>query len=112
MMEDLRNGYEDARSRVQGMTMGDPPDGENEGVGQIEGLIALGVATGAGLLARQMLQGGWRMALDREPPKNPSSHEVDWRDALLWGAVSGAVVGLVRIASRRGTSAAYNQWRR
>lgn len=112
MIDDLRHGYEDARSRVRGMTMGDPPDGKNEGIGPLEGLIAFGVATGAGFLARQVLQGGWRAALDREPPKNPSSHEVDWQDALLWGAVSGAVVGLARIASRRGASSAYNHLRR
>ncbi|WP_404307923.1 DUF4235 domain-containing protein [Neorhodopirellula lusitana] len=85
----------------------DEPNGRNAGVGNTENVVAYAVALGATLLARNALQAGWRTTMNREPPKNPASHEVAWRDALLWGAVSGAVVGIARIASRRGSSSVY-----
>ncbi|WP_153556389.1 DUF4235 domain-containing protein [Roseimaritima sediminicola] len=111
MLDELRNGYEDVQSRVRGMTMGDQPDGKNEGVGQMENMLAFAAAIGAGFLARQLLQNSWRAAFQQDPPKNPASHEVDWQDALLWGALSGAIVGAARIASRRSASSAYRKFR-
>ncbi len=90
---------------------GDQPNGVNAGIEPAENALAFVVALGATFLARNALQAGWRTALNSEPPKNPASHEVNWRDALIWGAVSGAVVGAVRIASRRASSGAYrNFW--
>lgn len=83
------------------------PDGRNAGVGRVESMVTLAAAIGATLLTRKLLAGGWRQAVDRDPPKNPASPEVSWREALLWGAVSGAVIGVVRIASRRASSKAY-----
>lgn len=90
---------------------GDEPDEMNAGVEPAENALAFLVAIGATFVARNALQAGWRTALNSDPPKNPASHEVNWRDALLWGAVSGAVVGAVRIASRRASSGAYRSLR-
>jgi len=87
------------------------PDKRNEGIEPAENAIAFAVAIGMTFVARQALQAGWRTALDRDPPKNPASHEVDWKDAILWGAVSGAVVGIARIASRRASSSAYQAFK-
>lgn len=87
--------------------LSDQPDERNAGIEPAENAIAFAVAIGCTFLARNLIQSGWRAALDRDPPKNPASHEVQWRDALLWGAVSGAVVGVARIASRRASSSAY-----
>ncbi|WP_231617707.1 DUF4235 domain-containing protein [Novipirellula aureliae] len=87
------------------------PDERNEGIGKRENMLAFGAAIAATFLARNALQASWRTTLDRDPPKNPASPEVDWKDALLWGALSGAVVGMARIASRRTSSAAYNHFR-
>ena len=86
---------------------GHDPDDRNEGIGKTENAMAFGAAIAATFLARNALQASWKLALDREPPKNPASSEVDWKDALLWGAVSGACVGVVRIASRRASSSFY-----
>ncbi|MDA8746073.1 DUF4235 domain-containing protein [Rubripirellula amarantea] len=83
------------------------PNGRNAGIEPTENLIAFAVAIGATFVARELLQAGWRTTMNSEPPKNPASHEVVWRDALLWGAISGAVVGVARIASRRGSSSVY-----
>ncbi|WDQ14992.1 DUF4235 domain-containing protein [Rhodopirellula sp. P2] len=89
----------------------DEPDGRNPGIGQTENALAFAAAIGCTFLVRQALQVGWRAALKRDPPKNPASHEVQWREALMWGAVSGAIVGAARIASRRASSSAYRSMR-
>ncbi|QDT04701.1 hypothetical protein K227x_30950 [Rubripirellula lacrimiformis] len=86
------------------------PDGRNAGVGKTENLCAFGAAIAATFVARNALQAGWRATLNREPPKNPASREVDWNDALLWGLASGALVGIVRIAARRASSDAYHRY--
>lgn len=86
-------------------------DGRNENIGQAENMIAFAAAIGCTFIVRQGLQLGWKSALNRDPPKNPTSHEVEWREALLWGAVSGAIVGAARIASRRASSSAYRSMR-
>lgn len=91
--------------------LSDDSDERNAGIDPTENAVAFLVAIGATMLARQALQATWTTTLHQEPPKNPASHEVDWRDALLWGAVSGAVVGMARIASRRASSSAYRAMR-
>jgi hypothetical protein len=87
-------------------------DATAEGGGLQEQLLTFAAAAGAAVLTRHLLQAGWRKALDREPPKNPAAATVAWQDALLWGAVSGALVGVTRIVSRRASTAAYQRIRR
>ncbi|TWU01404.1 DUF4235 domain-containing protein [Neorhodopirellula pilleata] len=110
MIDSLQEKLEAAHHNVQ-EKLGREPDGRNAGIGKTENLMAFGAAIAATFLARNALQASWKFALNREPPKNPASSEVDWKDALLWGAVSGACVGMVRIASRRASSSAYRSWR-
>lgn len=88
------------------------PDGSNPGVGKVESVLEYGAAIATTFLVRRALNLGWRKALDREPPKNPASPAVNWKDALLFGAVSGALVGMARIGSRRASTAAYRRIRR
>ncbi len=73
-------------------------------------MIAFTAALGATFLARQLVEATWRSALDRDPPKNPASHDVAWKEAVAWGAASGALVGIARIASRRISSSAYRSF--
>lgn len=89
----------------------DEPDGRNPGVGKTESLITYAAAIAATFLVRRALHLSWQTALKRDPPKNPASRSVAWKDALLWGALSGAIVGIARIGSRRATSAAYRSYR-
>ena len=98
---------EDARRSVSS-----EPDSANAGISQFENLAALATAMVAAVAARHTLQASWRQAFDRDPPKNPSSREVAWKEALLWGAVSGALVGVARIAARRGSTSLVRQVRR
>ncbi|MCC9601750.1 DUF4235 domain-containing protein [Stieleria sp. JC731] len=110
MIEELKERALDAKAEINGRLTGhDEPNGRNVGVSPTENLLAYGAAIAATFIARNALQASWRTALDREPPKNPASPEVDWKDALLWGAVSGAIVGMTRIATRRSASAFYDR---
>ncbi len=110
-METIHERYDDLRNRVDEYTGRDEPDGRNPGIGRTESAIAFVAAIGATFVARQLLEAAWQTTLDRDPPKNPTSREVAWREAILWGAASGAVVGIARIASRRASSGAYRSWR-
>lgn len=86
-------------------------DGRNPGIGKSESIIAYGAAIAATFLVRRALSLTWQATLNRDPPKNPASHAVAWKDALLWGAISGAVVGMTRIGSRRASTAVYRSYR-
>lgn len=70
-------------------------------------LVSTGAAILAGLAVRSVLKAGYRKMTGREPPENPAAPEVEWGEALLWGALAGAAVGLSRVAARRGVSAGW-----
>lgn len=73
-------------------------------------VLATGIAIVAGVAARNLMKSGWRYAAQQEPPQNPASDEVAWREALLWAAITGAVVGVTRIVGRRAASGAYRRY--
>lgn len=68
-------------------------------------VVVLGAAAG-----RALLKGGWRATTGREPPLNPEDDEVNWRSALLWAVVTGALVGIARTVSRKGASSIRRRW--
>lgn len=111
MFQELQDKAEDLSERAQ-QSFSTEPDGRNAGIGPTESMLAFGTALAATLVARNVLQLSWRRALDREPPKNPASSNVAWKEAILWGALSGALVGVTRIAARRGSTSLYRQIRR
>ncbi|WP_251977942.1 DUF4235 domain-containing protein [Salinicola avicenniae] len=74
-------------------------------------LVGTGTAVLTGVLARQSLkQGARRGAL--EPPVNPDRDDVQWRQALLWGAASGMAVGVARVVGWKVASAGMRRTRR
>jgi len=60
-------------------------------------------ATAAGVAARKMLDRSWTVVRDRPPPRNVARSGVDWREALLWGATTAAVVAAARLLARGAT---------
>jgi hypothetical protein len=72
-------------------------------------LVAAGSAAVVGFASRQLLRRGWSAWRKQPPPDNPAAPDVAWRDALLWAAATGLVVGIGRVAARRGAVAG---WRR
>lgn len=55
----------------------------------------------AAVVARKALTTGWQAATGVEPPENPADPSTDWREAVLWGALTGAVIGLARMLASR-----------
>ena len=52
---------------------------------------------------------GWKRAVGGDPPTNPHSADTAWGEAIVWSAISGALVGLARLVSQHGAAGA---WRR
>lgn len=73
----------------------------------------MAVAAGAGALAaaatRQGLNQAWKLAKEDDPPENPVSWDVSWRDAITWTVATGVIIGLGRLLALRGAAAG---WRR
>lgn len=107
----MRGFRDQVRDRAQVLGEAGEPNQRNAGISVAESVLALLAAIGTGLIAREVVEASWRNALDRDPPKNPASPEVDWKEALLWGTFSGALVGMARIASRRWSTRAYRHFR-
>ncbi len=71
--------------------------------------IATLAILGAGLVlpmvaahaSRKVVGLGYRAITDKKPPRNPAAREVDWKDAIVWTVVTGAIGGLARLAVRR-----------
>ncbi len=51
--------------------------------------------------SRELAGLGYRAITKTDPPRNPAASEVDWRDAVVWSVVSGAIGGLARLSVRR-----------
>ncbi len=73
-------------------------DGDSKLVGMAAALAALGAAT----LMRKSLEKVWLKVTGKEAPVNPESSETSWGEAAAWAMVSGALLGLARLAARRG----------
>lgn len=56
---------------------------------------------GASLLARHVAREAYRKTAGGAPPENPGRRDTRWREALLWGMASGALVGVARVLGQR-----------
>lgn len=68
----------------------------------IDGLALTAVLALAGAVARKGTEGTWELVAGQEPPREKSNRAVTFGEAAAWALVSGAVVGLARMAVRRG----------
>jgi hypothetical protein len=60
-------------------------------------------------VAERLLTSSWRLAQRRDPPKDPTFDDVDWRSALLWTAAAGAAVSIVQLVARQGAAVAWHE---
>ena len=65
-------------------------------------ILGTGGAVLSGIAARKLLNTGWKAATGTPPPANPEHPDVDWHEAVLWAVLSGAVIGVARIAAIQG----------
>jgi hypothetical protein len=64
-------------------------------------IVGSGAAALAGFGARKALEMTWKAVSGRPAPENPEMRHVHWRDALLWAAASGLVIGVARLVGQR-----------
>lgn len=76
---------------------------------QVNTIVTAAAAALAGVLARQIVSGGWRVAAGVGPPDNPASRDVTWRDAILFSAASGVAIGVARMIGKRLATAAMEE---
>jgi hypothetical protein len=64
----------------------------------VSGLVATTAAT---ILARKLMNAGWKVSTGKTPPKNPAHPDVSIGEAVAWAALSGVAVGLARMVASR-----------
>jgi hypothetical protein len=64
-------------------------------------VVGSGAAAIAGFGARKALEVGWKAITGKPAPENPEMRHVKWRDAILWAAASGLVIGVARLVGQR-----------
>jgi hypothetical protein len=76
-------------------------------------VLWMGVAAGAAALAsyavKKGLEQAWRAAMHEDPPLEPADPRVPWRDAIIWTAASGALLGVGQLLARRATEAGWHR---
>ena len=70
-------------------------------------VLALGSSILGAKIARGVVNTGWNKTKGSEPPRNAASPDVQWGEALLFAAVSGAVVGVARSVMQRQAANVY-----
>ncbi len=63
----------------------------------------LAVTLAASLVLSAILKWIWERSTGDTAPTNPTKPGVTWQNALVWGLLSGALAGVVKVAARRGT---------
>lgn len=73
---------------------------------------AVGILTviAGATMGRTLLKSGWRAVTGNEPPKDPDADDTTWKQALTWGILTGAIIGVVRALSQKGASAFERRW--
>jgi len=61
----------------------------------------------AAAACRRAMTSLWRVSRHQDPPENPASRGVGWRDALIWSISLGVGAGVSRLVAARGAAAAW-----
>jgi hypothetical protein len=69
--------------------------------------LSLVAVLGAAAVAKKALNTGWKAATGKTPPANPADPDVEAKEAVAWAVVSGALIGLARMAAARRAAGYY-----
>jgi hypothetical protein len=72
-------------------------------------VLGTGSAVLAATVAEKALKAIWRTAAGAEPPAVPENPDTRWGEAVGWALLSGAVIGLARLAATRRAAAYYRR---
>ena len=74
---------------------------KDSGGSKVWTLMSMVAVLGAAAVAKKALQTSWKTATGKNPPANPADPDVEVREAVLWAAISGALIGLARMFAAR-----------
>lgn len=74
---------------------------------KIWSVFSLVSAIGAATVAKKALNTGWKAGTGKNPPANPADPDVEFREAVTWAVVSGALIGLARMLATRRAAGYY-----
>ena len=72
-------------------------------------IVSTVAAAAAGVVVRTGIELGWKLAKGEDPPKNPASYDVEWRDAIAWTVTVGVCMGLGRLLAERGAASGWKR---
>ena len=71
--------------------------------------FSLVAGLGAAALTRKLLDQSWRAAAGKNPPENPADPDVGLGEAVVWSALTGAMVALARMVAQRRAASYYTR---
>lgn len=79
-------------------------------MGSMAWKVLAGVAAAAATtVADRGARSAWKVTTGEEPPSDPKNPDVDWKQALGWAVLSGALIGVARLAAQRKAADYYRQ---
>lgn len=72
-------------------------------------LLSLGAAVGASVVARKITDGTWKFVSGGDSPTNPEDPDIEWKEAVAFALLSGAIVGLSRMLANRQATRLYTK---
>src|SRR5205823_8118844 len=72
-------------------------------------LMATFASVVGAVAARKVLRVAWKTSTGKQPPANPEHPEVTWGEAISWAVLSGAVVGVARMAAQRKVASSWHR---
>ena len=72
-------------------------------------VVGTGSAVLAGAAAQKGLTVAWKAATGNEPPTIPEDPDTEWKDAIAWALLSGAVIGMARLFATRRAAQYYRR---
>ncbi len=70
-------------------------------------VMSVGAAIGAAKVARAATDGSWKFIRGQKSPENPADPDNEWKEAIAFAILSGAIVGLARMLASRQTAAVF-----
>ncbi|MCE0485981.1 DUF4235 domain-containing protein [Ornithinimicrobium sediminis] len=72
-------------------------------------VMATGAAVGASIVARKLTDGTWKFVSGGDSPTNPEDPDIEWKEAVAFALLSGAIVGLTRMLANRQAARVYQK---
>jgi hypothetical protein len=61
-----------------------------------------------GIVTKKAVERLWLTARPQDPPRKPAEPDVNWADALAWGALSAVGIVVAELVTRRAAEATYH----